>query len=149
MLFLSNIVKIYEYYNSFSTFSNILHVKKIKIAILEPYRYLILIKAMKLATRRNVKKKGKEKEKKRFLKLFAIKNDFSNISKPCAMWFHHVDRASSILLALPPSICLSHSTLRPFPLPPPPFLIYTSLSLSATLCARAARVLSFRGNSFN
>lgn len=40
---------------------------------------------MKLATRRNVKKKGKEKEKKRFLKLFAIKNDFSNISKPCAM----------------------------------------------------------------
>lgn len=85
MLFLSNIVKIYEYYNSFSTFSNILHVKKIKIAILEPYRYLILIKAMKLATRRNVKKKGKEKEKKRFLKLFAIKNDFSNISKPCAM----------------------------------------------------------------
>lgn len=65
MLFLSNIVKIYEYYNSFSTFSNILHVKKIKIAILEPYRYLILIKAMNGHETGNKKKCQKERKGKR------------------------------------------------------------------------------------
>lgn len=140
MLFLSNAAKIYEYYNSFSTFSNILHVKKIKIAILEPYRYLILIKALKLATRRNVKKKGKEKEKKK-MEIVRDKKRFFEYFETVR---HVISSRRSRLLdsPSPPSLYLSFSfNPSTFPaLPPSLPHIHVSFTLCHSMCTSSASI---------